>query len=132
VANGCFDMYLPRGVRSVPATEGLTLQVGIYGRIDDRQQAHLLALEPQSAWASRARRPEFPNQRILGAARYLAETRNFDGTVVFIFQPAEEGLGGARAMLADGLFERFPCDEIYALHNAPEGPQGQISVHSGP
>ncbi|HXN44396.1 MAG TPA: M20 aminoacylase family protein, partial [Xanthobacteraceae bacterium] len=69
---------------------------------------------------------------LLGAARYLAETRKFDGTVVFIFQPAEEGLGGARAMLADGLFERFPCDEIYALHNAPEGPQGQVSVHSGP
>src|SRR5437763_10433362 len=69
---------------------------------------------------------------LLGAARYLAETRNFEGTVVFIFQPAEEGLGGARAMLADGLFERFPCDEIYALHNAPEGPQGQVSVRSGP
>jgi len=69
---------------------------------------------------------------LLGAARYLAETRKFAGTVVFIFQPAEEGLGGARAMLADGLFERFPCDEIYALHNAPEGPQGQVSVHSGP
>ena len=49
---------------------------------------------------------------LLGAARYLAETRDFDGTVVFIFQPAEEGLGGARAMLADGLFQRFPCDEI--------------------
>jgi amidohydrolase len=69
---------------------------------------------------------------LLGAARYLAETRNFGGTIVFVFQPAEEGLGGARAMLADGLFERFPCDEIYALHNAPEGPQGQVSVHSGP
>ena len=69
---------------------------------------------------------------LLGAARYLAETRKFDGTVVFIFQPAEEGVGGARAMLADGLFERFPCDEIYALHNAPEGPQGQISLNSGP
>jgi hippurate hydrolase len=69
---------------------------------------------------------------LLGAARYLAETRAFDGTVVFIFQPAEEGVGGARAMLADGLFERFPCDEIYALHNAPEGPQGQISLNSGP
>jgi amidohydrolase len=69
---------------------------------------------------------------LLGAARYLAETRKFDGTVVFIFQPAEEGLGGARAMLADGLFERFPCDEIYALHNAPGGPQGRVSLHSGP
>src|SRR5918999_1663941 len=55
---------------------------------------------------------------LLGAARYLAETRTFDGTAVFIFQPAEEGLGGACAMLADRLFERFPCDEVYALHNA--------------
>jgi len=69
---------------------------------------------------------------LLGAARYLAGTRNFNGTVVFIFQPAEEGLGGARAMLADGLFQRFPCDEIYALHNSPEGPQGRVSLHSGP
>jgi len=69
---------------------------------------------------------------LLGAARYLAETRKFDGTVVFIFQPAEEGLGGARAMLADGLFERFRCDEIYALHNAPEGPQGRVAINSGP
>jgi hippurate hydrolase len=68
---------------------------------------------------------------LLGAARYLASTRNFDGTVVFIFQPAEEGLGGARAMLADGLFERFPCDEIYGLHNSPVKPQGTISVRSG-
>jgi hippurate hydrolase len=57
---------------------------------------------------------------LLGAARYLAETRDFDGTAVFIFQPAEEGLGGARAMLADGLFQRFPCDEVYGLHNAPD------------
>jgi amidohydrolase len=69
---------------------------------------------------------------LLGAARYLAETRKFDGTVIFIFQPAEEGLGGARAMLADGLFERFRCDEIYALHNAPEGPQGRVAINSGP
>jgi amidohydrolase len=68
---------------------------------------------------------------LLGAARYLAETRRFDGTVVFIFQPAEEGLGGARAMLADGLFERFPCDEIYGLHNTPHGLAGGIAVPSG-
>ena len=57
---------------------------------------------------------------LLGTARYLAETRNFDGTVHFIFQPAEEGLGGARAMIKDGLFEKFPCDEVYGLHNAPD------------
>jgi amidohydrolase len=69
---------------------------------------------------------------LLGAARYLAETREFDGTAVFIFQPAEEGLGGARAMIRDGLFERFPCDEVYGLHNAPEGPRGRVAVRSGP
>jgi hippurate hydrolase len=69
---------------------------------------------------------------LLGAARYLAETRVFDGTAIFIFQPAEEGLGGARAMLADGLFERFPCDEIYGLHNAPDMPFGSVSVRPGP
>jgi amidohydrolase len=68
---------------------------------------------------------------LLGAARYLASTRNFDGTVVFIFQPAEEGLGGARAMIADGLFERFPCDEIYGLHNSPLGPSGAVLIRSG-
>ena len=69
---------------------------------------------------------------LLAAARYLAETRVFDGTAIFIFQPAEEGLGGARAMLADGLFERFPCDEIYGLHNAPDMPFGSVSVRPGP
>ena len=56
---------------------------------------------------------------LLGAARYLAQTKNFDGTVHFIFQPAEEGLGGASAMLGDGLFERFPCDVIFGMHNRP-------------
>jgi amidohydrolase len=69
---------------------------------------------------------------LLGAARYLAETRAFDGTAVFIFQPAEEGLGGARAMIADGLFERFPCDEVYGLHNNPNGPRGQVATRPGP
>lgn len=69
---------------------------------------------------------------LLGAARCLAETWDGDGSVVFIFQPAEEGLGGARAMLKDGLFEKFPCDEIYAIHNAPTGPAGQVLVCPGP
>jgi hippurate hydrolase len=68
---------------------------------------------------------------LLGAARYLAETRDFDGTAVFIFQPAEEGLGGARAMLADDLFTRFPCDEIYGMHNDPNGAPGQVGVKPG-
>ncbi|MFD2236528.1 amidohydrolase [Aureimonas populi] len=69
---------------------------------------------------------------LLGAARYLAQTRDFSGRAVFIFQPAEEGLGGARAMLADGLFERFPCDELYGLHNSPYSEHSRVSVRPGP
>ncbi len=68
---------------------------------------------------------------LLGAARYLAGHRDFAGTAVFVFQPAEEGLGGARAMLADGLFQRFPCDEIYGLHNSPYIEAGQVRVFPG-
>jgi len=68
---------------------------------------------------------------LLGAARYLAETRNFDGQVNFIFQPAEEGLGGAMAMIEDGLFERFPCDAIFGMHNRPGLPLGRFAVRGG-
>ena len=69
---------------------------------------------------------------LLGAARHLARTRSFDGTVNFIFQPAEEGRGGARKMVEDGLFERFPCDAVYALHNWPELPLGTAQTRPGP
>ena len=69
---------------------------------------------------------------LLGAAQYLAHTRHFDGTVHFIFQPAEEGEAGARAMIEDGLFERFPCDRVFALHNWPDLPVGTISTRPGP
>ena len=69
---------------------------------------------------------------LLGAAKYLAETRNFDGIVHFIFQPGEEGCGGALAMLEDGLFERFPCDAIYGMHNRPGMPLGEYAINSGP
>ena len=68
---------------------------------------------------------------LLGAARYLAETRDFSGTVNFVFQPGEEGAGGALAMLEDRLFERFPCDEIFGLHNRPGAPIGQFSITPG-
>ena len=68
---------------------------------------------------------------LLGAARYLAETRNFVGTVVLVFQPAEEGFAGARAMIEDGLFERFPVDSIYGVHNMPGVPEGVIAVSPG-
>jgi amidohydrolase len=69
---------------------------------------------------------------LLGAAKYLAETRNFDGTVHFIFQPAEEGIGGAKAMVEDGLFRRFPCDAIFGMHNRPGMPLGAFAVRAGP
>jgi amidohydrolase len=68
---------------------------------------------------------------LLATARYLALTRRFSGTVVFIFQPGEEGCGGAEAMVADGLFERFPCDAIFALHNEPGLDVGRFRVGSG-
>jgi amidohydrolase len=69
---------------------------------------------------------------LLGAARYLAETRNFDGTAYLVFQPAEEGGGGGQVMVQEGLFERFPAHEIYALHNWPGLPPGQMAVRAGP
>jgi amidohydrolase len=69
---------------------------------------------------------------LLGAARYLAETRNFDGTVHFIFQPAEEGLGGAEAMVKDGLFDNFPCDVIFGMHNRPGLAVGKFQIRQGP
>ena len=69
---------------------------------------------------------------LLGAAKVLAEARDFAGTVRFIFQPAEEGRGGARAMLADGLFDRFPVDAVYGLHNVPGAPLGRFMTRPGP
>ena len=68
---------------------------------------------------------------LLGAAKYLAETRNFDGVVHFIFQPAEEGGGGGRVMVEQGLFKRFDCDSVYALHNDPNLPLGECSAVAG-
>jgi len=69
---------------------------------------------------------------LLGAARYLAENPDFGGTLHLIFQPAEEGRGGALAMLADGLFDRFPCDAIYGLHNTAGMPVGNFASCTGP
>ena len=69
---------------------------------------------------------------LVGAARYLAETRNFDGTAVLVFQPGEEGFAGAKEMIQDGLFDRFPVDAIYAMHNWPQMKPGCIGINPGP
>ena len=69
---------------------------------------------------------------LLGAARYLSENRNFDGTAVLIFQPAEEGEGGARVMIEQGLFQQFPVDAVFGLHNWPGLPVGQMAIMPGP
>ncbi len=69
---------------------------------------------------------------LLGAARYLAETKHFKGTVHFIFQPAEENIGGAQVMIEEGLFEKFPCDSVYGMHNAPGMEAGSFAMRSGP
>jgi len=69
---------------------------------------------------------------LLGAAKILAERKNFDGVVHLIFQPAEENFGGARLMIEDGLFDRFPCDAVFALHNDPTIPFGQFAFRDGP
>lgn len=69
---------------------------------------------------------------LLGAAKILAERKNFDGVIHLIFQPAEENFGGARIMIEDGLFERFPCDAVFALHNDPDIPFGHFALREGP
>jgi len=69
---------------------------------------------------------------LLAAARYLHETRNFDGIAYLIFQPGEEGYAGAKAMIEDGLFERFPAEQVFALHNWPALPPGKIGITPGP
>ena len=69
---------------------------------------------------------------LLGAAKYLAETRNFAGTAVVIFQPAEEGGGGGREMVKDGMMERFGIEEVYGMHNMPGLPVGEFAIRSGP
>ncbi|HEY7382826.1 MAG TPA: M20 aminoacylase family protein [Beijerinckiaceae bacterium] len=129
-----------RGIGKTGVVGVLQGRGGNYRRIGLRADMDALPIEEVADVPYRSNRPgvmhacghDGHTTMLLGAARYLAETRGFDGTAVFIFQPAEEGLGGARAMLADGLFERFPCDEIYALHNLPDGPRGRVALKAGP
>jgi hippurate hydrolase len=105
-----------------------------------RADLDALHIEEQNTFSHRSRHPgrmhacghDGHTTMLLGAARYLAETRRFDGTVYFIFQPAEENEGGGRAMVAEGLFDRFPVESVYGMHNWPGIPVGKVGVMPGP
>jgi len=105
-----------------------------------RADMDALPMVEENEFAHRSTKPELMHgcghdghvTILLAAARYLAETREFDGTAYVIFQPGEEGFAGAKAMIEDGLFTRFPADEVYALHNWPGLPAGRFGLNSGP
>jgi amidohydrolase len=117
-----------------------TLRAGSSPRaIGIRADMDALEMEEANGFEHRSRNPgvmhacghDGHTTMLLGAAKYLAETRNFDGTVHFIFQPAEEGLGGGRMMVEEGLFERFPCDFVFGAHNDTALPVGTMTAVAG-
>jgi hippurate hydrolase len=118
-----------------------TLKVGNGGRaIGLRADMDALPMDEDNSFPHRSQNPgrmhacghDGHTTMLLGAAKYLAETKNFDGTVHFIFQPAEEGFGGGRMMVEEGLFEKFPCDAVFGAHNDYEIPLGELAAAVGP
>lgn len=136
------------GVDEIHTGVGKTGVVGVIrGRINAhgkriglRADLDALPMREENDFAWRSSRPgvmhgcghDGHTAMLLGAARYLAASREFDGTVHCIFQPGEEGFAGAKAMIDDGLFERFDCDSVYAMHNWPQMRPGLVSVNPGP
>ena len=117
-----------------------TLTRGAGATIGLRADMDALPMEETNTFAHRSRHPgrmhacghDGHTTMLLGAARYLAEHGDFAGTVRFIFQPAEEAAGGAKRMLDDGLFSRFPADAVFGMHNWPGLPAGQFAIRPGP
>lgn len=121
-------------VATVHGTKGRGPAIGLRADMD------ALHIEEKNAFAHRSRNPgrmhacghDGHTTMLLGAARYLAETRNFAGTVHLIFQPAEENEGGGRVMVEQGLFDRFPMESVFGMHNWPGQPAGRFAVRPGP
>lgn len=120
--------------RRAPADDNTRRMIGLRADMDALPMAELNEFEWKSAKPGLMHGcgHDGHTAMLLGAARYLAATREFAGTAALIFQPGEEGYAGARAMMQDGLFERFPCDEVYAIHNSPETEAGVIGITPGP
>jgi hippurate hydrolase len=134
-----FGLEVHTGIGRTGVVGVLKGRLGPGPTIGIRADMDALPMQEENRFAHRSTQPgkfhgcghDGHTTMLLGAARYLAATRNFRGQVVFIFQPAEEGLAGGKAMVEDGLFERFPCDQVYAAHNWPEEPLGTVVVRSG-
>ena len=121
-------------VGTLPGTRGAGPAIGLRADMD------ALHIEEKNGFEHRSQTPgkmhacghDGHTSMLLGAAKYLAETRNFAGTVQFIFQPAEENEGGARVMVEEGLFDRFPMEQVFGMHNMPRVGIGEMAVRAGP